>query len=139
MSEIEKALENMGAKAFSVSLGGHEIQSHLLNVREEFQVNRLCRDFEGTLAYPSALKTATFALSADAIDGEPYFTALQNDSDQTAMARFRKAQGFYRGVIEAWWEGYDKNAVSEAEAIANLKKKSVKPSKKASEKSQGNA
>ena len=135
MTEIEKTLEKLGSRAFNTTIGGHEVQSHLLNVREEFEVNRLTKEFEGTLAYPSALKAATFALSADAIDGTPFFTALQNDAPQTALARFKKAQTFYRGVIEAWWKAYDKNAMEEAEVIGELKKKSGKPSKKAEAKS----
>ena len=135
MTEIENTLEKLGSRAFTAVIGGHEVQSHLLNVREELQVNKLTRDYEGTLAYPSALKAATFALSVDTVDGTPFFVALQDDTDQTALARFKKAQGFYRGAIEAWWKAYDENAVKEAQVLGELKKKSVKPSKKQEAKS----
>jgi hypothetical protein len=135
MAEIEDALEKLGGKAFDFSIAGHTIQSHLLNVREELSVDRLTKDYEGTMAYPSALKTATFALSTDLIDGEPFFTALENNSDQTALARFKKAQNFYRQVIQAWFEEYEKKAEKEAEALENLKKKSAKPSEKQQAKS----
>jgi hypothetical protein len=128
MAEIEEALEKLGGKAFDFTIAGHSIQSHLLNVREELSVDRLTKDYEGTMAYPSALKTATFALSVDLIDDSPFFQALEKDSEQTALARFKKAQNFYRAVIQAWFEEYEKKAEKEAEALENLKKKSAKPS-----------
>ena len=135
MAEIEDALENLGGKAFDFVIAGHLIQSHLLNVREELSVDRLAKDYEGTMAYPSALKTATFAISTDTIDGLPFFTALENNSDQTALARFKKAQNFYRQVVQAWFEEYERKAEKEAEALENLKKKSAKPSQKQQAKS----
>ena len=135
MAEIEDALEKLGGKAFDFNIAGHTIQSHLLNVREELSVDRLAKDYEGTMAYPSALKTATFALSVDTIDGLPFFTALENNSDQTSLARFKKAQNFYRQVIQAWFEEYEKKAEKEAEALENLKKKSAKPSQRGQAKS----
>lgn len=120
-------LKQIGLSSFSIAIAGHSLACHLLNIKEELQVSRLCFDYENTLAFNSALKTATFALAVDSVDSAPFFYALNDDFDKNSKDRFTKAQSYFRGVIEKFWEAYAKEQEKQTLALDSLKKKSKKP------------
>lgn len=105
-------------------INGHEISYHLLDVGEELEVSRLTAPYNGTYGVETAVKSATFALSVDAIDGSMFYADIAPDSPGSAEERFKKACGFYRWWVEAWFDIYTKKREERARDLEEFKKKS---------------
>lgn len=111
------------ARVFSESIAGHNIHYRLLNTKEDLHTEILAKEWEGTVAYDSALATAIFALSVISIDGIPFYTPITPDFKQTASDRWEKALDYYRSFITLWYENYLEHSIEQAQAFDSLKKK----------------
>ena len=104
-------------------INGHSISYHLLDIGEELEVSRLCAPFLSSPGLESAVKTATFALSVDTIDGGLLFAPIS--PEPAPEERFKKACGFYRWWIEAWFKRYEKAQDEYMAQLEDFKKKSA--------------
>ena len=120
--DVRESLEAAGSETFEVEIKGHKIQGHLLDIREELMVSSITKDWDKTSGKNTAIKTATFALGADYIDGEPFYLDATDMYEVEARKRFEKACHFMRSVVDLWFETYTVKLADQIENLSELKK-----------------
>ena len=95
----------LGAGTDIVTIMGHEVRYHVLNMKQELQAHSLCKSVKDTDAYTMALQTAYFALAIDSIDGEMFYESIVENATEPSE-RWKAALKYYRPFIEAFFEKY---------------------------------
>lgn len=111
----------LGAGTDIVTVMGHEVRYHVLNMKQELQAHSLCKSVKDTDAYSMALQTAYFALAVDSIDGEQFYASIVENATEPSE-RWKAALKYYRPFIEAFFEKYAEFRNEQNEKLERLGK-----------------
>lgn len=121
--DIKEAIDELGSDRFETVIKGHVFKSHLLDIDEKLSVGRICKQFEDSPAYNTAVKTATFALSMDSIDGIDWYFSINDFKETLRDKKFEKATHFYRTVVDKWFISYSDHLSKMIKKLDEFKKK----------------